>query len=220
MAGWVEVTGNGEAFDKDTLPTREPITAWNMQHRHNNKDPSHPQQLSPGMHTSTRNINYTRGTSSKKDAPQWHTHTYIYPTIPAHSATQVCTGVSLCTLHLHAIQVRAVGDSRLCCTCVVCFKRWLAPLCVDSAQALWASFCFRLKIILTAVKPITITNAFRVADTCVYGVKKYLKKNKKKILHECCANDLRTKTTDHFLLCWYLIHHTQRNIMAVLTYMI
>ena len=173
MAGWVEVTGNGEAFDKDTLPTREPITAWNMQHRHNNKDPSHPQQLSPGMHISTRNINYTRGTSSKKDAPQWHTHTYIYPTIRAHSATQVCTGMSLCTLHLHAIQVTAVGDSRLCCPCVVCFKCWLAPLCVDAAQALWASFCFRLKIILTAIKPITITNAFRVADTCVYGVKKY-----------------------------------------------
>ena len=91
LAGWVEVTGNGEALDKDDLHTREPITAWNMQYRHNNKDLSHPQQLSAGMHVNTRYINSTRGTSSKKDAPRWHTHThiYIYPTIRAHSVTQV-----------------------------------------------------------------------------------------------------------------------------------
>ena len=52
---------------------------------------------------------------------------------------------SLCTLYLHACQVRVtVGDSGLyCCICVTSFGRWLTPLCVDSAQALWASFCLR-----------------------------------------------------------------------------
>ena len=41
------------------------------------------------MRVNTRYINSTRGTSSKKDCPQWHKH------IPfqAHSATQVCTGI-------------------------------------------------------------------------------------------------------------------------------
>ena len=52
---------------------------------------------------------------------------------------------SLCTLYLHACQVRVtVSDSGLCCwTCVTYFKRWLTPLYVDSARALGASFCFR-----------------------------------------------------------------------------
>ena len=51
----------------------------------------------------------------------------------------------LCTLYLHAWQMRiTVGDSGLCCsTCVTYFERWLTPLCVDSARALWGSFCFR-----------------------------------------------------------------------------
>ena len=40
---------------------------------------------------------------------------------------------SLCTLHLHACQVRVtVGDSGLCCTCVTYFEHQLTPLCVDS----------------------------------------------------------------------------------------
>ena len=40
---------------------------------------------------------------------------------------------SLCTLYLHACQLRvAVGDSGLCCcACIACFKQWLAPLCED-----------------------------------------------------------------------------------------
>ena len=52
---------------------------------------------------------------------------------------------SLCTLYLHACQVRVtVGDSDLCCcACVTYFECWLTPLSVDSARALWASFCFR-----------------------------------------------------------------------------
>ena len=37
-----------------------------------------------------------------------------------------------------------VGNSGLCCcTCVTYFERLLTPLCVDSARALWVSFCFR-----------------------------------------------------------------------------
>ena len=53
---------------------------------------------------------------------------------------------SLCPLYLHACQVRvAVGDSGLCCcTRVTYFKNKLTPLLVDSARALWASFCFRV----------------------------------------------------------------------------
>ena len=48
-------------------------------------------------------------------------------------------------MYLLACQVRVtVGDSGLCyCTCVTCFERSLTPLCVDSARALWVSFCFR-----------------------------------------------------------------------------
>ena len=42
-------------------------------------------------------------------------------------------------------QVRVtVGDSGLfCCVCVTSLKRYLTPMCVDSARALWASFCSR-----------------------------------------------------------------------------
>ena len=37
-----------------------------------------------------------------------------------------------------------IGDSGLCCyTCVTYFERKSTPLLVDSARALWASFCFR-----------------------------------------------------------------------------
>ena len=52
---------------------------------------------------------------------------------------------SLCTLYLPARQVRfTIGDSGLCCcTCVTYFECKLTPLLVDSARALWASFCFR-----------------------------------------------------------------------------
>ena len=59
--------------------------------------------------------------------------------------------VGLCTLKftLHAYQVRViVGDSGLCCcacNCITSFKHHLSrelPLCVDSAQLLWATFCF------------------------------------------------------------------------------
>ena len=49
---------------------------------------------------------------------------------------------SLCTLYLHACQVRVtVHDSGLCCcTCGTCFKHYLTPLGVDSrtnSQDLW-----------------------------------------------------------------------------------
>ena len=55
---------------------------------------------------------------------------------------------SSCTLYLLACQVRVTGgDSGLCCcACVTSFERELTPLCVGSARALWASFCFRLMI--------------------------------------------------------------------------
>ena len=48
---------------------------------------------------------------------------------------------NLCTLFLLACQVRVtLGDSDLCCcVCVMSFARSLAPLCADSARALWAS---------------------------------------------------------------------------------
>ena len=51
-------------------------------------------------------------------------------------------------LILQACQVRVtLGDSDLCCcTCVMHFEHQLTPLCVDSARALWASFCLRLVI--------------------------------------------------------------------------
>ena len=47
---------------------------------------------------------------------------------------------SLCTLRLHACQVRVtVGDSGLCCcTCVTYFERWLTPL--------WVVYYFEFKI--------------------------------------------------------------------------
>ena len=53
---------------------------------------------------------------------------------------------SLYTLYLHACQERVTaGDSGLCCcTCVTYFERQLTPLCIDSARALWASFCFQI----------------------------------------------------------------------------
>ena len=43
---------------------------------------------------------------------------------------------SLCTLYLHACQVRVtVGDSGLCCcACDTYFERQLSPLCVESAK--------------------------------------------------------------------------------------
>ena len=53
---------------------------------------------------------------------------------------------SLCTLNLLACQVWVtIGDSSLCCcVCVTYFERRLTPLFVESAHAVWASFCFRL----------------------------------------------------------------------------
>ena len=53
------------------------------------------------------------------------------------------SGWSLCTLYLLACQVR-VTVGLCCCVCVTSFRHKLYPLCVDSGQALWASFCFRL----------------------------------------------------------------------------
>ena len=51
--------------------TGEVISTENTSHKYNNKDPSHLQSLSPGIHVSTRYINSNRGTSStsSEDAP-------------------------------------------------------------------------------------------------------------------------------------------------------
>ena len=46
----------------------------------------------PGMRVNTGYRNSTQGTSSKKDAPQWH----IYPPSRAHLTTEVC--IMLCRL--------------------------------------------------------------------------------------------------------------------------
>ena len=70
--------------------------------------------------------------------------------------------MSLCTLCLHACQVRFTeGDSGICCcTCVEYFERWWTPLLVDSEQALWGSFCLRLNWIQACfAKSSTITQA-------------------------------------------------------------
>ena len=82
-----------------------------------------------------------------------------------NSTSSVC--LSVCLSHLACVQIQGtqtppevhpparyihlkvrvtVGDSGLCycyCTCVTYFEHQLTPLCVDSARALWASFCFR-----------------------------------------------------------------------------
>ena len=67
---------------------------------------------------------------------------FCIPEVHHRGSSRRC---SLCTLYLHACQVRVtVGDSGLCCcTCVTYFERQLPPLRVDHARALWASFCFR-----------------------------------------------------------------------------
>ena len=50
---------------------------------------------------------------------------------------------SLYTLYLHACQVRVtVGNSDLFCL-YLCYVVWVLINCIDSAWALWASFCFR-----------------------------------------------------------------------------
>ena len=41
-------------------------------------------------------------------------------------------------------QLRLLFDSGFCCVCVTSFEHQLTPLVTDSAQALCASFCFRL----------------------------------------------------------------------------
>ena len=68
-----------------------------------------------------------------------------------HSFLRMCLWWSSCILYLHAGQVRVtvgdtglycrtcvtyfVGDSGLCCVCVMYFECWLTPLCVDSSNA-------------------------------------------------------------------------------------
>ena len=66
--------------------------------------------------------------------------------IRGHDQMMMSPWWSFCTLYLLACQVKVTaGDSGLCYyVCVTSFERKLAPLFVDSAQALWASFCFRL----------------------------------------------------------------------------
>ena len=62
--------------------------------------------------------------------------------------------MELSALYLLACQVRVtVGNPGLrCCVCVTSFERWLTPLCVDSARALWASFCFIFIFVCLQVK--------------------------------------------------------------------
>ena len=105
------------------------------------------------MHVNTRCINSIRGTSS-----DWGFISGVYvPCIYMHARWEFnstrgtssdwgCTwgGVCVPCIDTHARWV-TVGDSGLCCcVCVTSFECWLTPLCVDSAQALWASLCFRL----------------------------------------------------------------------------
>jgi len=49
----------------------------------------------------------------------------------------------------------------LCCwVCVASFERWLTPLCVDCARALWASFCFR------SCQPVSGSNTWAPSHFC------------------------------------------------------
>ena len=66
-------------------------------------------------------MNFTKGTSSYLWWYPWY-RMYLW--------------WSLCTLYLHACQVRGtVGDSGLCCcACVTSFERSLSPLCVGSVR--------------------------------------------------------------------------------------
>ena len=66
------------------------------------------------------------------------------PELPMVAHTQNASKLSLHTLYLLTCHVRVtVGDSGLCCVCVMPFQHYLTPLFIDSAQALWAFFCFR-----------------------------------------------------------------------------
>ena len=75
---------------------------------------------------------------------------------------------SLCTLYLHACQVRVtIGDSGLCCCgCVMYFERQWTPLRVDSACALWASFCFRFVSATGRHQTCKITGSKHLVLTC------------------------------------------------------
>ena len=95
--------------------TRELISAWNK----HNKGLSHLQLLSPGMHVNTRHINSTRGTSSNEELLRM----YLW--------------WSLCTLYLHACQVRVtIGDSGHC----VCFE--LPCLLIFNKAKFTESVCY------------------------------------------------------------------------------
>ena len=75
------------------------------------------------------------------------------------------------SLYLHACHVRVtVGDSGLCCcTCVTYLQPKLSPLCVDSARALWASFCFRFVVYeLFVILPLTINENIKMAVIAVH----------------------------------------------------
>ena len=61
--------------------------------------------------------------------------------------TRRCTsgGVYLPCIYTQMYLVFTRNSGLCCCACVTSFGRFLTPLCVHSARALWASFCFRLR---------------------------------------------------------------------------
>ena len=80
--------------------TRELICTRKTSHKYSNKDPSCLKQISPVMLVNTRYITTTKGTSSKKDASQWH----MYLPFHAHLAFMWHlwrTNLLLCLVILH-----------------------------------------------------------------------------------------------------------------------
>ena len=91
----------------------------------------------------------TQHTTELTSARNQHNNKHAY--ISSHLAcVKMYLWWSLCTLYTTCQVTVTVGDSGFCCS--VCFERWLTPLCVETARALWASFCLRLKTCTVLVK--------------------------------------------------------------------
>ena len=102
---------------------------------------------------------------------------------------------SLCTLNLHAYQVRVtVGDSGLCCcTCVTYFKCWLTSLCVDSGILLFQSLGFSLDQ--------TLAFKQHICKTAYLGLRRI-----SSILHKKCLEVF-------FVSSFVLLRHDYRNCL-------
>jgi len=83
--------------------------------------------------------------------PTWHMckykvykihQKYILITSNYINSNSVC-GVFVPCIYTHACWVTTDNSGLCCCICITYFQCDLTPLCVDSAWALWASFCFR-----------------------------------------------------------------------------